>query len=428
MKATGNKVLRIVNRIIYFSSAALLVSALLLSTVFSSVQASNLSGGNNNSYQLNLSHIACVNNQVEVHFVLLNVPNGVTPGSTVNFTLKVNNGSQSNQTADRASNTGNVWHYYYYGSVNGKYDVTGGFVWVGNTKVYLHNPDDYNTQNNSCVTTKTPTVTPTTPTASPTTQTPSPTTATVVPTTATVVPTTETVVPTTETVVPTTETPEPTTETVVPTTETVVPTTETPVPTTETVVPTTETAVPTTETVVPTTETVVPTTETPVPTTETVVPTTQTEEPTSQTTPEIPLIPVTGSQSPLVISLDPYCTVSGLMQWTVENPNSTNFTVSYWTLDGATKSGFVAAPGSTKLTTSPLGTHTVSLYYGESQSVSLTQTLKVCPLTIPVTGGMLIPVTGADQTGNLVNGTLYGGLAFGGLGLLLTALRKFLNL
>ena len=33
------------------------------------------------NYQLNLSHIECANEQVEVHFVLLNVPDGITPGT-----------------------------------------------------------------------------------------------------------------------------------------------------------------------------------------------------------------------------------------------------------------------------------------------------------------------------------------------------------
>jgi hypothetical protein len=118
------------------------------------------------------------------------------------------------------------------------------------------------------------------------------------------------------------------------------------------------------------------------------------------------------------------------MQWTVENPNSTSFTVTGWSVDGGSKHGsFSAAPGSTKLTATALGTHTVTIFYGESQSVSLTDTLTVCPLPIPNTGSsLLIPVTGADQSGNLSQGFLFGGLATGGLALILSALRKFLNL
>jgi hypothetical protein len=118
------------------------------------------------------------------------------------------------------------------------------------------------------------------------------------------------------------------------------------------------------------------------------------------------------------------------MQWTVENPNSTSFTVTGWSVDGGAKqSGFSAPPGSSKLTTTPPGTHTVTVFYGESQSASLTDTITVCPLPIPNTGnGLLIPVTGADQSNDLSHGFLFGGLATGGLGLILSALRKFLNL
>jgi hypothetical protein len=130
---------------------------------------------------------------------------------------------------------------------------------------------------------------------------------------------------------------------------------------------------------------------------------------------------------PPTITLDPVCTVSGQIEWTVENPNSVAFTILYWTVDdGSALPGFSAPPGSSKLTTT-LGTHTITLYYGESQQVSLTGTLTVCPLPIPNTGSnLLIPVTGSDQSGATSQGLLFGGLSFGGLGLILSALRKFL--
>jgi len=364
MNTKRNALIKWINRSFYFIGSAMIVAALVLGVVFHPVQASSTTN-TYSSYQLNLSHIACYNNQVEIHFVLLNVPNGTTPGSTVTFTAKINGGSTQTFSATRTGKTGNVWHYYYYGNVNGTYNVTSAYVWVNSTKVNLHNPGDYSTNYQSCVPT------------------------------------------------PTTTTPVPTTVTPVPTTETPVPTTETPVPTTETPVPTTETPVPTTETPAPTTETPIPTTETPIPTTET------------------PTTPPVVNLLPLSIALDPFCTVGGQMQWTVENPNSVGFHFLSYTIDGgAPLGGFTAAPGSNPLTTTALGTHTVDILYGDGQHVSLTDTLAACPLTIPVTGtgGLLIPVTGADQSQSLSHGLLFGGLSFAGVGILLSALRKFLNL
>jgi LPXTG-motif cell wall-anchored protein len=75
------------------------------------------------------------------------------------------------------------------------------------------------------------------------------------------------------------------------------------------------------------------------------------------------------------------------------------------------------------LTTTSLGTHTVTIYWGEGQSKSLTYTIDVCPLTIPVTGatgGVLIPVTGSDNS----SGFIFSGIGLGGLGLVLSAIRK----
>ncbi|MGA2504805.1 MAG: hypothetical protein ABSG01_12005 [Anaerolineales bacterium] len=83
-------------------------------------------------YQLNLSHIQCVNGQVEIHFVLQNVPDGVTPG-----TLSYTYGS-----IDPTNHTGNVWHYYDY-KPDGYYNVTSASVVVNGTTVSLHNPGDY---------------------------------------------------------------------------------------------------------------------------------------------------------------------------------------------------------------------------------------------------------------------------------------------
>jgi hypothetical protein len=130
---------------------------------------------------------------------------------------------------------------------------------------------------------------------------------------------------------------------------------------------------------------------------------------------------------PLSIAIDPYCSVDNRIQWTIENPNSKNFVFTSYAVDGGAKlAGFSANPGSTKLTTTALGTHSVTIFYGDGQTIQATFSLAVCPLTIPVTGtsGMLIPVTGADLSSTVANGALFGGLAFGGLGLIISALRK----
>lgn len=88
-------------------------------------------------YQLNLSHIECVEepvggNYVEVHFVLLNVPDGITPG-----TLTYDYGSIA-----PGAHTGNVWHYTDY-LPDGYYDIQNASVLVDGVSVYLHNPGDY---------------------------------------------------------------------------------------------------------------------------------------------------------------------------------------------------------------------------------------------------------------------------------------------
>lgn len=251
--------------------------------------------------------------------------------------------------------------------------------------------------------------------------------------TSTSVPPTETEVPPTETLVPPTETEVPPTETEVPPTETEVPPTETEVPPTETEVPPTETEVPPTETEVPPTatptipggETPIPPTETPVPPTETVVPPTETVEPPTWTP-----TPPGGHLAPPSLGLAPDCNSDSKLVWTVYNPNSKPFPYEYFTVDGgAHQGGGSIAPGKHVLTTTELGTHTVALFWGEGESTSLTGGMDVCPLIIPVTGGeTLIPVTGADETGALANGLMFGSLAIAGLGLVLTSIRKMFKL
>jgi len=133
--------------------------------------------------------------------------------------------------------------------------------------------------------------------------------------------------------------------------------------------------------------------------------------------------------SGLSVVLDPFCSVDGQMQWTVENPNSVTVYVTDWTVDGAHMGPLFATPGSTRLTATVLGTHTVTLYYDDGKTASLTDSLSACPLTIPVTGtgGLLIPVTGADLSAKIYLGLLCAGLSLTGIALLRKQLLKRLT-
>jgi hypothetical protein len=449
---------KLANRVLYFASAIFLIVGLILTVAVKPAQAC--------AYTLNLSHIQCTANKIEVHFVLLDVPDGITPGN-VTFKVNVNSTTIFNPSIAPSSHTGNVWHYYWYGNINGKYNVTEASVLVNGETVTLHNPGDYQDVDQNCVTTITPTNTEV-PTHTPT--------RTSVPTltpTNTEIPTftpTNTEVPTltpTNTEIPTltpTNTEIPTltpTNTEVPTltpTNTEVPTltpTNTEVPTltpTNTEVPTstpTNTEVPSatptnTEGPSPTpTNTNAPTltpTNTQVPSatpTNTVVvsPTstnTQTPQiPTTVPTTSTPVLPPVLLQ-PVSLGVDPFCTDGGGMQWTVINPNSQNFTIDYYTIDGGSRqTSLIIPPGEHNLIITELGTHAVTLFFGGSSSVSLTYTLVDCKLPIPETGtgeNLMIPVTGTDLTNILGNSLIFASLVFAGLGLLLSSLRKLLSL
>jgi hypothetical protein len=141
--------------------------------------------------------------------------------------------------------------------------------------------------------------------------------------------------------------------------------------------------------------------------------------------PPPPVIVLSG----LSVVLDPFCSVDGQMQWTVENPNSVTVYVTDWTVDGAHMGPLFATPGSTRLTATVLGTHTVTLYYDDGKTASLTDSLSACPLTIPVTGtgGLLIPVTGADLSAKIYLGLLCAGLSLTGIALLRKQLLKRLT-
>jgi len=90
------------------------------------------------SPQLNLSHVECVNGMVEVHFVLLFVPDGVTPGNVVTY----NWGGGTGQ-APRGNRTGNVWHYTDYLPSGSTVNITSATVVVNGQTISLHNPGAY---------------------------------------------------------------------------------------------------------------------------------------------------------------------------------------------------------------------------------------------------------------------------------------------
>lgn len=132
--------LRTIAKFSYSLGVALLVAGIVL-TFF--VHPANAAPSVD--LQLNLSHIACVDGQVEIHFVLLNVPDGITPG-----TLTYTYGS-----IQPGPNTGNVWHFYDI-KPSGYYNITEASVDVNGTTVNLSNPGVY-AGTYDCGTTATPT-------------------------------------------------------------------------------------------------------------------------------------------------------------------------------------------------------------------------------------------------------------------------------
>ncbi len=140
---------RLLNKILYISSAAMLIAGAFLVAMPQAAEAT--CGGCAHPPKLILSHIKCESNFVEVHFVLQNVPSGITPGA-VTFKLKINNGTETTYTIPSPSkDSGNVWHYYFYGVTNGKYNVTSAWVTVSGVTYNLHNPGDYRNDYKNCV-------------------------------------------------------------------------------------------------------------------------------------------------------------------------------------------------------------------------------------------------------------------------------------
>jgi hypothetical protein len=546
MNKKYRKLLMLLNKVLYISSAAMLIAGALLAAAPQPAYATPVQ-----DLQLNLSHVECVSGKVEVHFVLLNVPDGTTPGS-LTFKMKINGGSENTYTiAGPSKHSGNVWHYYYYGSTNGKYDVTSASVVVSGVTVFLHNPDAYSDADNQCG--PAPVSGCTDPTAlnynalatvddGSCTYPPVPVPGCTDPTAlnynalATVDDGTCTYppVPVPGCTDPTalnynalatvddgscTYPPEPVPGCTDPkatnynadATEDDGSCTYPPVPVpgcmdeaatnfnkdatvddgscTYPPVPVPGCTDPkATNYNADATEDDGTCTYPPVP-----VPGCTDEAATnfnkdatvddgSCTYPPVPVPgctdeaatnfnkdatvddgsctyppgPVPGCTDPkatnynadatedngsctyrkitpldpLGLQVDPFCNADGLMQWTVINPNTENITINYFTVDGgAHQPGFTVTPGEHNLVATALGTHTVVISYGDSSTVSLDYTIDVCPLQIPVTGGgLIIPVTGADETSKLGLGFGFGGMSLVGLALLLSALRKMYHL
>jgi hypothetical protein len=564
MKRKFSKLLKLINKILYISSAAMLIAGVFLTTAPQAVQASCPGC---EEMKLNLSHISCASNKVEIHFVLLNVPSGKTPGA-LTFKVKVNGGAETTFTIPSPTNrTGNVWHYYYYATVNGKYDVTWAQVMVGSTPVSLHNPHYYKDEYQNCVITDLCTNIPGNQTTMPAgyEDPDHDKVCTLIPPVdlCTNIPGNQSTMP------PGYEDPDHDKVcTLIPPVDlcTNIPGNQSTMPPgyedpdadkvctaipvdlctnlegTQTTIPDGYedpdadkvcTAIPVdlctnlegTQTTIPDGYedpdhdgvcTVIPTdvcnnieglqTEIPdgmvsdgeggcvkppedvcnnIEGTQTEIPEgmvsngeggcvkppedvcnniegTQTEIPEGMVSdgeggcvkPSEPSGGCTdptalnydpaateddGSctyrkpkeKDPLKIEIDPFCNAEGLMQWTVVNPNSVNITISHFTVDGVNHAGKSVSPGEHNLVATPLGTHTVVIYFNDADSASLTYTINVCPLPIPVTGGeegAIIPVTGGDLTSKLGMGIGLGGISLVGLALLLSALRKMYRL
>jgi len=388
--------LKTIAKLFYIIGVLVLVAGMLLSFVVKPVTAQPA----NQDLKLNLSHIACVNGQVEIHFVLLNVPEGVTPG-ILTYTYG---------TIQPTKDSGNVWHYFDY-KPSGSYDVKSASVVVNGVTVTLSNPGNY-AGNYDCSPTTVPTST-TPPTATPratTTQLSTPTsTATVtLPPTATF-----TATPTMIITEPPTFTPTATF-------------TATPTIVTETSTPTVVVTEPTT----------------PVPT----------EVPTDTSTPA----PTQTPASSLLFSF--VCSVEGTA-WKVSNPNSFDVTFSF-SVNGGAFTDFTVPAGASGLTfaTSAPTTGSLRVLYtlngdpfdisvvkdtactvsttstpASTVSESTAQSTPVPTLSVPGVSstGVLIPVTGADLSstmrgnfGQLQKTLIDSGFGFLGIGLVLQGISK----
>lgn len=94
--------------------------------------------GGTAAYQLNLSHIECVTEGVEIHFVLLHTPQNATIGQ-----LNWANDGVAQPPVSSAGRTGNVVHFNIVLPSAGEINVTSASVQVNGFTVNLHNPGEY---------------------------------------------------------------------------------------------------------------------------------------------------------------------------------------------------------------------------------------------------------------------------------------------
>jgi len=137
------------NRVRYFvSSLAILAlaSVAVSSACNSAVVAptspatgsTEIKPGGTAAYQLNLSHIECVEGgKVEVHFVLLHVPNPKVPSQ-----LSWYNNGVLQPLVTTSGKTGNVWHFSVLTNP-GAFNVTAASVIVDGVVVSVHNAGAY---------------------------------------------------------------------------------------------------------------------------------------------------------------------------------------------------------------------------------------------------------------------------------------------
>lgn len=109
---------------------------------------------------LNLSHVACVDGQVEIHFVLVHSGSSGTPGD-VHF------GWTPYGTASPSNHTGDTWHFYAYYPSGTVVNLSWAYVtvpssWSGDSTVWAGGSiNDFNKTYNCATATPTKTNTPT---------------------------------------------------------------------------------------------------------------------------------------------------------------------------------------------------------------------------------------------------------------------------
>ena len=91
---------------------------------------------------LNLSHIACAADKVEVHFVVVNLPDGVTP-LALTFFGSWPGGTGSGIIPAPTQISGPVYHYSFFGQ-DGFYEITGASLALSDgSSLSLHNPGEF---------------------------------------------------------------------------------------------------------------------------------------------------------------------------------------------------------------------------------------------------------------------------------------------